>query len=384
MAELMEKKLLQQIYHHCKRLVGTTRSKNRVLLSLVLSLSHFAPTACLGQTKDQASVVSNTLEKSYGMTTIVFNTSVGNIKVTIPDDISASDTISGAVSAVPAAESADELAANVDKLNTYVLAVGNVHPHSKPVWHHHGLKASDDSSLLSTTLVSGHLQDFTFVVPKAGDHIQFLLRDKDGTTLSSQDISYTLVSPKVTGKHRTTEIPVAGECGKPINIKGDFSGDFSKTHVLIGGHRCALIAESPRQVTCLTPINVSGRTRIEVTNGQEDSTARFDNRLNRSAKEPELLDLHGSWTGTMGPISISQSGPFVTWDTGSIKVWGTVTKDSFDFEFHNYRYESRGKGHLEKTKQPDYKMYLEGYAYKTSVGNKPVSYPKHAFHIYRH
>jgi len=66
-----------------------------------------------------------------------------------------------------------------------------------------------------------------------------------------------------------------------------------------------------------------------------------------------------------------------------LRCWGTVSNNGLDFEFHNYRYESRGKGHMEKTRKIGYKTYLEGFFSKTSVDNKKVNYPRHSCNIYR-
>jgi hypothetical protein len=356
-------------------------SSVRIFVALTFSILMlpFGGDAVFGQAQSGKAVTSSVLQ-SNGMRIVKFEPPGGSVAVSFPDDLVASDTISGAVIATPRANSAVELASNAEELHGYTLELINVGSVGGRAGHKGG---SGVSAPMNTSIESAHAHNFSCVIPAVGDHIQLVLKDKDRKVVATQDIPF---GPKPTAgstKQNALVLPSDGECGQPIRIEGDFSGSYTSSHVTIGGQACTIQAESPRRLICVTPKGVVGRTTIQLRSAGKAAKAKFNNKLSTTAANADLLEVSGGWTGTPGPITIVQSGPFVTWDTGSIKYWGTVGKDSLDFEFHNYRYESRGKGHLVAKKVKGYKEYLDGYYAKTSVNNKPVSNPKHTCHLYR-
>jgi hypothetical protein len=315
-----------------------------------------------------------------GLKTFAFTMPSGSVEVSLPDDMSAGDTISGTVIAYPSANSAEELADNVNKLNGHVLSLAKVKPlQSKHGWHAAASKEAS-SSTLKMSIISTGPQGFSCIVPASEKHLQFVLSSEDQSGDGIHEVLLASSAPRE-GESEKLKLPTSGECAKPIRIKGQFDGNSAHCHVTVGGHTCTVLAESPRQLIFLCPATVTGRTKLEIHTGGKTYSGKFDNRPDSS--DTAVMDLRGGWSGTGGPITINQSGHFVTWDTGSIKYWGVVGKDSLDFEFHNYRYESRGKGHLTRIHPLDFKMYLEGYYYKTWEGSKRVDYPKHVCHLYR-
>jgi len=312
-----------------------------------------------------------------GMKTIRFQTPAGTVDVNLPDGMTAGDTVSGTLYGAPKGNSAEEFAHYVDELNRYMVELRNAQPAPRRTWGRNATPAADK---LNSPVASGRFQNFAFVIPEGGDHLQFVLMDKKHTVLASQDVSYAPPASKAPAAREALVLPSEGQSGQRLKVRGHFDGDYASTKLLIGGEKCTILAESPRHLIFIVPRDVARKSEIECREGSQVTTAKFRTGPSNS---DEVLDLSGGWSGTPGPITITQSGRFVTWDTGSIRYWGTVTKNGLDFEFHNYRYESRGKGHMEKKRTVGYKAFLEGFFNKTSVGNKKVDYPKHACNLSR-
>src|SRR4030095_5696966 len=348
---------------------------------LVILMSSFCRLDAYGQGQSKSAITSS-VAQADGMTTITFCTPDGTIDINLPGDMTAGDTISGTIFGAPKGNSAEEFAHYVDELNSYVVELRNAHPVRRRAWSGNAMSTTASSNL-SSPVASGRFHNFACRIPDTGDRVQFVLADKKYATLATQDVSYSAPSSKAPVAQEALVVPSEGRSGQMLRIRGPFGGDFSSTKIMIGGENCTILAESPRQLIFVTPKNVTGKSKIELRTGSQFTTVKINIQTVPSAHGADVLDLSGGWSGTPGPITITQSGPFVTWDTGSIRYWGTITKNGLDFEFHNYRYESWGEGHMERKPQIGYKTFWEGYYYKTSVGNKKVDYPRHACSIYR-
>ncbi|MBX9687896.1 MAG: IPT/TIG domain-containing protein [Candidatus Obscuribacterales bacterium] len=316
-------------------------------------------------------------EASDGLKTVVFSAPAGTVLVNFPDDMQAGDRVSGTVTAKPKANSAEELAHSALELSSYRLELEQAEPLSTRPWQQNAKTENGLSAAVECT----NLRRFAFQVPAAGKQLKLKLLAKDGAVMASQEIQVGEATKDSAVNAAGITLPESGESGQKLRIKGSFGPD---SKVLIGSENCSIVAESPRQLIFITPLRVSGKTKIECRAAAgKQLSSKFNNRPSGNKKPDDLLDMSGVWSGSHGSITITQSGPFVTWDSGSIRAWGTVSKDALDFDFHNYRYECLGKGHLVKTKTIGFKTYLDGYFQKTSVNNKAVSYPKHAFHLFR-
>lgn len=67
--------------------------------------------------------IPSSIQKQPGLQSAVFETPSGTIKVNLPDDMSASDTLSGTVVVEPKGSTPEEIAQNADELNGYVVEV---------------------------------------------------------------------------------------------------------------------------------------------------------------------------------------------------------------------------------------------------------------------
>ncbi len=322
---------------------------------------------------------NSTIAQADGLRTATFEVHSGTIDVKFPDDIAAGDTISGITIATPKANSPEELGDLAHELDTYVVELANVRPVSGRAHRSNATTAA----AINISATSAHAHNFSCVVPGSGDNIQVVLKGKDRKVLATQEIPLGPKRSEAARKSRSLDLPSEGEAGRPISIGGNFDGRYSSSHLSIGGKSCLVQTVSPRQLVCLTPRNVVGKTTIDCRSGGVAAKGKFNNKESSADKNGDVLDLRGGWSGLAGPITIIQSGPFVSWDTGSTKYWGTVTKHSLDFEFHNYRHESRGKGHLVPKKVKGYTDYLDGFYMKTSINKKTVSNPKHVCHLFR-
>jgi hypothetical protein len=236
--------------------------RRSVATLLVLTLFVPFPAPALGQDKVRAAT-----ETAWGLHTATFDTPHGKIKVHLPDDLSAGDTISGTVIAEPAGKTEEERIKNQDELNGYVVEI-----------------EKEKTPVLGKVL--------KWAVPAAvGASTYVILRDKRGKELARTQCPIqqpaAIVPPGRPGEPippggrppftpqpqpADYQLPTLGQAGQPTEIKGPFNGDFGNTKVEIGGKEAQLLAESPRKVIAQSPTHVTGPTTLKLKEG--DVTVR--------------------------------------------------------------------------------------------------------------
>jgi hypothetical protein len=174
----------------------------------------------------------------------------GTLRVYLPDDMAAGDTISGTVVAEPAGRTDAERNANTAVLNGYVVDVG--------------------------TKNAGVAQRaFTFVVPATAAAVALVLREPKGKTVARQSIPVRPPQPPFARAIRPQDFhfPQVVAAGQPFPVAGPFSGDAAKSTLALGGQPADIIAESPRTLVAAAPANVSGPTSIQLNEGGVTATA---------------------------------------------------------------------------------------------------------------
>jgi hypothetical protein len=180
-----------------------------------------------------------------GLVTPEFVTRNGSLKVFLPDDATAGDTISGAVITEPAGKNTREKAKNEDELNGYVVDVENTRTQVGQRWG-------------------------KWVLPVGAAAMTLVLRNKKGEEIARQSVPVRPMpidpvkpgaAPALPGDYK---LPQGGQVGKPIQVHGPFSGDLNASSVKVGGQPCLLLAESPRKLVVLSPHDVIGPGEIEV------------------------------------------------------------------------------------------------------------------------
>jgi len=185
-----------------------------------------------------------------GLVTATVPTKNGNLKILLPDDLSAGDTIAGNVVPDPIGNTKEEIAKNEDELTGYVVQVAGKSGHTGNGWTNWAIPAV------------------------AAGAVALLVLDKHGHEVARQDLpcSPTATTPSLIPiKPTDFHLPTKGQAGKPLTVEGPIGSDFTQTHVTLGGQDCPVLAASPRKLIAVQPRDVVGKT--ELTVHKDDCTA---------------------------------------------------------------------------------------------------------------
>jgi hypothetical protein len=223
-----------------------------VLLTVILLFACSTPADA--QTKSKT-------ESSPGLSVTTFDAPEGAIKVCLPGDMAAGDTISGTVVLEPAGQNEVEKRKNSNTLEGYVIQI--------------------------------ETQKF----PAAGGVIQrvvlpaqpiLILLDPNGKQTARVPIPLA-PAPHSPAKP-TFQLPINGQTGRPIEVQGPFDGDSSNTTAKVGDAPAKILAESPRKLVVDSPRDVVGPTQIEVKENGRAATAPFRNlKISLTAPKTSLL-----------------------------------------------------------------------------------------------
>jgi hypothetical protein len=182
------------------------------------------------------------LETAWGLHTATFETPQGKIKVNVPDDMAAGDTISGTVIAEASGKTEAERAKNQDQLNGYVVEIEN-----------------------EKTPVLGKVFKWAVPVGLAGGIASVILRDPKGNEVARTNVPVNPTPPRPPSNWSN---PPVCQTGRPMSIPGPNSVDVP-TEVTIGGKTAPILAQSPRKIVAETPQGVLGKADIEVRKGDQ-------------------------------------------------------------------------------------------------------------------
>lgn len=314
---------------------------------------------------------------SGGLTTVTFETNPGTVRVILPDDIRAGDTISGTVVNEPKGPTPEEIVKILDELQLALEINGKmVEPFSAPdakeresviqqsfwVFHSHRIKPPPTASPVTNPMS----------ISESGGNPGFSIRlvtgDSAREELGRITIPYTPVfpthpsgavitpGPKVTPRPGTTEsgavittdpkitIPPLGQQGRPIEIFGPFDGDASNTTLRFGPVGSSLqdfekgpenvsggfglirpLAESPRKIVFEVPANLIGPIELNVKDGSNQATGTHRNvGVRLSAPKTSLLKGEQTilTTEVSGLQGITKAVPLTLTSTGVITMEG--------------------------------------------------------------
>ncbi len=212
----------------------------------------------------------------------------GTVKVSLPGDMAAGDTISGTVVAEPSGKTETEKQRNAGELNGYVVELEN-----------------------QKSTVSGGVMRRILLAPGINAP-NLTLMDKKG--MSVANIKFTLrPSPPAATRPSTFGVGGVGQAGKPIVVYGPFDGNSANTSAKVGDIKVNVIAESPRKIVVESPGDVVGPTNIEINENGTTATRPFRNlKIDLTAPKTSLLkgestELHVEVNGLQGltqPIQI--------------------------------------------------------------------------------
>jgi len=176
-------------------------------------------------------------KSANGLYTATFTTPQGVIRVNLPDDMAAGDTISGTVTAEPNGQNDAERAQNLAELKRLVLLIEG---QQTPVGD----------------------EKFSWNIPRPlnsnSKNISLL---HQGQTASTTTIPIAATPPPTPSQFT---IPTGGQQGRVIKITGPGNGIFSpQDYVKIGGKIVPPLAESPRSLLLRNTSESLGPTNIE-------------------------------------------------------------------------------------------------------------------------
>jgi len=242
-----------------------------------------------------------TAKTDGGLHTMTFDTPEGKIKIYLPDDMAAGDTISGIVVAEPSGSTDADRLKNSDELNGYVVDI-----------------EVQKKEIGETSVKEGQLKEISIPRDLSRGTTKITVSEPGGDQVITTEIpvqdSPHLLQYTEPPSSKDFKLPYVALSGEPLQVMGPFDGSFDTTTVKIGGREIKILAESPRKVIAQTPRDIVGPTKIEVlergvsTNG-EISIADFTNQTK--------VNLEGIWKTKSGKSSwrISQNGQIVSADS---------------------------------------------------------------------
>jgi hypothetical protein len=196
-----------------------------------------------GQAAEQSAGAAVEVRTELGLHAAVFNVPQGQIRVNVPDDMAAGDTISGTVFAEPAGTAPVAREQNKSELAGYIVD-------------------------LEPPATSGAKNRFKLRVPGNVSRVRVVLRDRKKRVVTQCDFPVRPTQPAAGAPGPDQfDLPLGGQAGSFLTVRGPFDGEMETTAVNIGGSGATLIAESPRKVVFQSPAGIVGSSRIEVIEG---------------------------------------------------------------------------------------------------------------------
>ncbi len=235
--------------------------------------------------------------------TVVLKAPLGQVKVYLPGDIAAGDTMSGTVTTEPAGKTETEKQNNTRKLNGLVI---------------HEVNKASDSAEEQRWPVSGGVIQKLKIGPALIGNLQLILLDEKGKRIDIATIPIT-PTPNPSAPPNFL-IPQIGQTGRLLPITGPFDGNSANTNINIGGTNAKVIAESPRSAFVEIPKTVVGPSNIKVTDNGSSATGNFRAlKIDLTAPKTSLIkgestELHVEVQGLEGitqpvPIQIQNQTP---------------------------------------------------------------------------
>ncbi len=310
---------MQVMHHHQHKLAA-------IVIALTMAASSII---CCAQNSQPE--VTSTIQKSNGLETVEFDTLTGTVEVNLPDDLSATDTISGTVLVEPKGETKEEIAQNEDTLRGYVVEIEKTQeveepptekkPPAKPPSTNKPPNAIPPvckppvitNKPPQIYVVPGCTPTYTTRIPNGCGTIRIVIRNRGGDAVCNQQVTCNPKPPACP----PTRIPTQGTCGTPLRIPGRCDGRSSTSRVTINGSNCPVLAESPRQQVCGTPLTTTGTCNI-VRNEQGVRTCgtitmKPPMGLINSGLRPPATPAPPAAT----IFAFERTGPFVTQETPS-------------------------------------------------------------------
>ena len=205
------------------------------LLAVVLTLFLLVP----------ASITwAQTISSQKGLTTAIFPTQNGNIKMYFPEKIRPGDAISGTILCEPTGKNAKQIEKSLAELTKYSVSVDG-----------------------NKILVPAKPELFKWLVPKdrqVSSPIELL--NVSGVRVAELSLKISEPGMNVPQSSQQCIIPTHALTGSPVTIRGTFDGDASNTICTLDNQPLQALTESPRECNLFYPADATG---IKTLNVQE-------------------------------------------------------------------------------------------------------------------
>lgn len=244
-----------------------------------------------------------------GLHTVSFDLPAATVKVFLPDDMAAGDTISGTVIAEPKAGYVQDNSPNSETLTGVVVEVGDKQK----------VSVCDPCSTLRSFVMphvleqKGRLMNISLVQP-----------GKAPVTTSVP------VQPSAAPLTWDPNMPPFAQTGRPATISGAFDGNSDNTQCTVGKQPAAILAESPRKAVFKTPTNILGPIKMSVNENGKTTTGEVRvlsvhlSSPKTNLKRGEKTNVHMEIKGLKGE---SRAVPFRIVTTGTANTQGGNTQD---------------------------------------------------------
>ena len=212
---------------------------------------HFSAVLSLFLLVPASIIWAQTITQQKGLTTLVFPTQHGTVKIYLPDDIRAGDIISGTVVADPSGNNERQRERNLVELGKYSLQIdGN--KYTIPV----------------------KKEPFKWIIPKDRQlSASVELLQVNGSKAGQFSLPFN-INPAAEPRQEGCVIPSHALTAAPVQIKGSFDGDLANTQCRLGGQSMEVIAESPRQCQAYYPESAQGSRMIQVSEKGRENCSR--------------------------------------------------------------------------------------------------------------
>jgi len=177
-----------------------------------------------------------------GVDIVEFTLPEGTVKVFLPDDIAAGDTLSAYIGLYPSGVSGDLKDHNARFLNNLIVETTYNNVPVKEGALTMKLPPDTEGNVLKISLTGGEKT-------LGASYVQIRrYRQPADTTGAPTPFDY--------------QCPLMGQSGRLIEIKGPFDGDFNTTDFSIGGQKALILAESERKLVFETPASATGPVEL--------------------------------------------------------------------------------------------------------------------------
>jgi len=235
-----------------RTIISITSSKTwRALMALALLLSCLSLPASAEDARAQphrgfrvnATVVN-------GLSTVHFYTPQGVVTLNLTSDLRQGDSVLATFVTQAKESRPHEREANQALLTTYTLTLGK-----------------------ATTSLQPQGSPWKLTIGPDGAN-EVILRDQQGIEVARAALTMLragktdeLNDRKERSSPDRFHIPSNGKAGRPLVLGGGIPWETMELHVLIGGKEAAVLAASPRNVFVMTPNDVSGKTILQIKQG---------------------------------------------------------------------------------------------------------------------